>query len=522
MPTIGNIKGHGAGWGDYNGDGLIDLYVGVFNTGYKGPSGVITHGGRSMLFANKGSRFVLDSQQGLNIYLRSTGAYFADLDNDGDNDLYVTNMPDNKEQWADRKGLHLFENNNGQFKDVSERSGAAPLGFGARCASFLDYNGDALLDILVTEDPMVGFSGSYTKRSKLLRNNGNMRFSDVTEQAGFPQNIPGYGIAAADVNNDGWPDFALVGSDGANLLYLNDGHGKFLEAPRARQSLSWPGAGDRNLVCGVAFGDINRDGLLDCVIGPHYVEQWLRPVPLRLYLNKGIKNGVPDYEDITAAAGLKPMPLKAPHVELQDFDNDGWPDIYGSSVKLKDRVPYPYIARHEGFSNGVPQYRDYTNTINDYPNADDLKVTAETELTTYKERRALYMAAAPTGDYDNDGRLDILMLSWVPVEPTYLLHNETVGNNWLQVTVNGAAGVNRAGVGARVNIYKAGKAHHPDALLGSQEISIGYGYASGHAAIAHLGLGKETVVDVVITLPHQKGVITRSNVKANQRINIAN
>ncbi len=521
MPAVSGVKGHGAAWGDYNGDGLIDLYIGVFNTPYvSGPNTAATYGKRSKLFKNVNGKFELDEQPGLDFFLRCTGVVFADLDNDGDLDLYVANLPNNAEHWNERNGASLWENDGkGNFKNVSARSNAAPNGFGSRCVSIFDYDGDGLLDLLVSEDPDIGFNGSYTHRSRIFRNLGDLKFDDVADKVGLPTELPGYGITAADVNNDGWPDFFVVGHMG-NRLFLNDGHGKFIEAPRSREVFAWPVSGGGNLICGVQFSDVNRDGLLDAVISPHFKEQWLKPAPIRLFLNKGIINGVPEFEEITQKAGLKPMVLKAPGVEIQDFDNDGWPDIYGSSIKIKDGVPYPYIARHEGIKNGIPQFNDYSMAVNDYPNADDMTVTAPTELTHYVNRRALYMAAAPTGDYNNDGKLDIFMLSWVPTEPSYLLQNETNGNNWLQVTIEGSNGVNKMGVGSRINIYPAGKLGVASALLGSQEMSVGFGYAVGHAAICQFGLGKLKNVDIQVILPHQKGTLEMKNVKANQRITV--
>jgi len=137
-----------------------------------------------------------------------------------------------------------------------------------------------------------------------------------------------------------------------------------------------------------------------------------------------------------------------------------------------------------------------------------------------KDRKIIYTAPGPTGDYDNDGRLDMFLASWWPEAPSMLLHNETKGGNWLQVQVKGTGGVNLMGIGSRINIYKSGDLGKASALLGCQDISEGFGYASGHAALAHFGLGKESAVDVEVTLPCGKGTLTQKNVKANQRITI--
>jgi hypothetical protein len=109
-----------------------------------------------------------------------------------------------------------------------------------------------------------------------------------------------------------------------------------------------------------------------------------------------------------------------------------------------------------------------------------------------------------------------------------LLHNETKGGNWLRVQVEGASrererpekAINRMGIGARVQIYVAGKLGEPAALLGCREIATGYGYASGQPAYAHFGLGAAEKVDVEVILPHGNGKLTQKGVTANQMLTI--
>ena len=135
-------------------------------------------------------------------------------------------------------------------------------------------------------------------------------------------------------------------------------------------------------------------------------------------------------------------------------------------------------------------------------------------------RKVMYFAPGPSGDFDNDGRLDIFLPSWWPKFPSMLLKNETPSGHYLDVTVVGPKGVNRMGIGAMVRAYKTGRAGKADALLASEEISTGYGFCSGQPAVAHLGLGAETNCDLVVTLPHGNGRIVRRNVKVNQRLRI--
>src|SRR5262249_57878458 len=104
-----------------------------------------------------------------------------------------------------------------------------------------------------------------------------------------------------------------------------------------------------------------------------------------------------------------------------------------------------------------------------------------------------------------------------------LLRNETPSGNWLQVQVQGASekGVNRMGIGSVVRVFPAGKLGQAGELLGSREISVGYGYASGQEAIAHFGLGKVEECDIEVILPHGKGRLERKGMKANQRVKVA-
>ncbi|HZT82272.1 MAG TPA: VCBS repeat-containing protein, partial [Gemmataceae bacterium] len=173
FPAAANIWGHGAAWGDVDGDGWIDLYVATFHMPGSKPN---------RFFRNKKGKFELDTQKPLAVSTRGTGVLFADLDNDGDLDLYLGNMPNPKDHHA---GCKLFRNDGkGNFTDVSEGCGACPPGFGGRSATVLDYDGDGLLDLLVGEDPFPGYNGSKTKRSRLFRNKGNLQFEDVTDAVG--------------------------------------------------------------------------------------------------------------------------------------------------------------------------------------------------------------------------------------------------------------------------------------------------------------------------------------------------
>ncbi|QDU80077.1 FG-GAP repeat protein [Polystyrenella longa] len=519
MPIIEVMQSHGAAWGDVNGDGWLDLYIGTFHT----------KGKPNLLLRNINGKFQLDEETPLQLSSRSTGIVFADLDNDGDLDLYVSSMPKQKKKSGLKKtteslrGCTLFQNNgNGSFIDVSDGNGACPLKFGGRSVAVLDYDGDGLLDLLVGEDPLAGYNGSPTSSSRLFQNKGGLQFEDTSDQVGLPEGIPGLGVAAADVNNDGWPDFFVACHGEGNRLFLNTRKGRFQEAPGSRETFAWKSAGGDNMICGVAFGDVNRDGLLDVVIGQHYDHPWREPVPNRLYLNQGSQNGVPVFQDVTEQVGLVPLPMKAPHVEIQDFDNDGWPDISTSLVKFSEGQTYPVIFRNFGIENGHPKFLTNTLNVNDFPTSEDkaVKRTGKFYEKMIKDHKVIYTAAGPSGDYDNDGRLDLFLANWWGTAPSMLLRNATPGGKWIDIIIDGGDLINKMGIGSRINIYPAGHLGQKDSLLGSREMSVGFGYASGQPAIAHFGLGEFDRIDIEVILPHDKGTVTRRDVAVGERLTI--
>lgn len=524
---VDGIQGHGAAWGDVDADGWPELYVGTFHYPDTPPN---------VLLRNREGRFDLDENPALRISTRATGILFADFDNDGDLDLYVASMPGPAgSRLAERvghpiAGCSLFRNaGNGEFENVSDGNAACPLAFGGRSATVLDYDGDGLLDLLVGEDPLTGYNGSTTRSSRLFHNDGDLQFRDVSEEAGLPTGTAGLGVASADVNLDGWPDIFLA-STLANVLLINDGTGHFTEPPGMRNVFAWAKAKGDNMVCGVAMGDVNNDRLPDIVIGQHFDSPWKSPVANRLYLNRGLsKNHLPTFEDVTEAVGLKPLPLKAPHVEIQDFDNDGRADIYTSIVKFANQKPYPLIFKNVGMSHGLPKFDESVLAVNDFPTDADRSTRGSRKFfeKMIAEKKIIYAAPGPSGDFDRDGRLDLFLASWWPETLSMLLRNETQSGNWLDVRVIGPAGVNRMGIGSRIDLYEPGRIGEAAALVGSRQIQAGFGYASGQEAIAHFGLGRRKTCDVRVTYPSRDGqtdgpaTVLIENVTANQRFTVS-
>jgi hypothetical protein len=517
FPAVATIAGHGVVWGDIDGDGWADLYVGTF--GGENPYGSKPN----LLFRNREGKFTLDEQPNLRVVGRANGGVLADLDNDGDLDLYATN---HAIEYAGQPHFSapntLFRNlGDGRFEDVSAASGACPPGYACRSAAALDYDGDGLLDLLVGE---CFFQGGMS-RSRLYRNLGSATFADATAAAGLPDRVTGFGVAAGDLTGDGWPEVFLAGRHGGNRLFVNDGRGRFTELPASHGEFPWSYMDTPDdTACGVALGDVNRDGLADILVGSHCDRPWFTGgVAVRLFLHRGMADGLPRFEDVTDAAGLKPLPMKSPHVEIQDFDNDGWPDVYTSIVKFAaaDGAPCPMIFRNLGTApGGVPQFAEDVLAVNDFPTERDRQDGDVTAVFARmeQERKIVYMAPGASCDYDRDGRLDLFLANWWVNSRSLLLRNETSGGHWLQVEVRPQGGTNRQGIGSVVRAYAAGKLGDPAALVTAREVAVGYGYASGQEAVAHVGLGPIDRCDIEIILPHGRGRIERRDAAADQRL----
>lgn len=514
FPAAEAVFGHGAGWGDADGDGRVDLFLSTF--GDKADSK------KNVFFFQRDGKFVHADQPALAFACRGNTPLFVDLDNDGDLDLYVSSMSQLKKNVS---GCRLFRNDGaGKYVDITTESGACPEAFGGRSVSAFDYDGDGLLDLIVGEDPLKGYNGSTTYSSRLFHNDGKLKFTDVSREAGLPENVPGHGTCAADFNDDGLPDFYLAATKGGNRMFLNVGGGKFREATELTELFQWPNASPKrdDYVTGCATGDVNLDGKLDLIVGSHFDSPWRDQVGPRLFLNRGTSKESPKFEDVTAAAGVVPLALKCPHVEIQDFNNDGLPDILVSITKFVGDQGQPIIYRNTGIKNGTPKFVLDGWDVNDFPKPDEAsKPSGKFYEDMLKNHQVTYTAPAPTADFDNDGKLDIFFGSWWTEQRSQLLKNETPGGKWLQVVVKGdGKKMNAQGIGANIKLYEAGKLGDPAALVGHKEMAIGFGYVSGQPAIAHFGLGDRAAVDVEVTLPHGRGKLVRKAVTADQRITI--
>ncbi|NNL33692.1 MAG: T9SS type A sorting domain-containing protein [Flavobacteriaceae bacterium] len=244
IPT-GNLYTYGASWGDYNNDGFLDVYISNRDeVGFSTPN---------YLYRNNGDHTFTDvsTTVGLNTDAHSSFcSAFFDMDNDGDQDLFVAN---------DRNIYpnFLYKNNgDGTFTDISASSGAG-IYMDAMSATIGDYNHDGWMDIYITNT----FEGNI-----FLRNNGNETFQDVATSTGTEFNAIGWGSLFFDAENDMDLDIYVSGKLDGNpslipyAFYENHNDGTFSEpSPTGFES-------DNSSSYANATGDFNNDGLFDIVV----------------------------------------------------------------------------------------------------------------------------------------------------------------------------------------------------------------------------------------------------------------
>jgi len=447
---------HGSGLcaADVDGDGLPDLYF-------------VTQLGTNELWKNLGGgRFVnvtvpagLESPDAV-----AVGCAFADIDNDGDPDLFVTTV---------RHGNRLFENlGHGTFRDITAQAGVGYVGHSSG-AVFFDYDGDGLLDLFLTNVGVYtsnarGPGGYYValgdaflghlhpervEASILYRNLGGNRFKDVSRDVGLVDLSWSGDATAFDVNDDGFPDLYVLDMQGGNHIWLNEG-GKHFRDATADYFPKTPWGG-----MGVKVFDFDGDGRLDLFVTSMHPDMWVNIPPgdwtaegrksdtsqvagrlfptgkaRFLFGNELFANrGGGRFEEVSDAVGVETYWPWGPSVD--DFNADGWDDIfiaagmnfpyrYGINSLLLNEggqrfLPSEFVVGVEPRPNGATQQVWFTLDCNgadrDHPFcgacahpeslAGACRVDAAGHLTMMGSRGT---RAAVALDLDGDGDLDIV------------------------------------------------------------------------------------------------------------------
>ncbi len=420
---------------DINQDGKEDFYIS-------------RKGKENLLYINQGdfSFNEMGADYGLNLIDDTTGSLWFDFDNDRDMDVLILNQ---------FQASKLFENQNGQFVDVSFLKG---ININGNIQSFnaVDFDNDGDLDI---------YCGSFVSENYLLINE-NGQFYNYTTPSGIGNAEKSIGSVFFDYDDDGDQDLYQVrdGNEG-NLFYRNDG-GYFTDATDLTNT-GYHGQG-----MGVDVADINNDGKLDI-----YFSNLLENV---LYVQNDFGSFEQIQNQLTDDKGMGWGTL------IFDSNNNGFKDIY--------------IANDSHF---LVEGEMYPNKL--LVNQGDLSFSAPNMDALLNNDFASYGAA--TGDLNNDGKLDIVIANSA-TEGIQVFQNTSSAKNYLKCALIGDES-NSYGIGARLELTSANGVY-------VEEIKCGSSYVSQNSLKVHFGLGNtEIITELKIKWPSGK-VQVFENIEVNQ------
>jgi enediyne biosynthesis protein E4 len=414
------------GWGmgvttiDYDGDGILDLFV----TGFGG--NVLYRGIGKCVFEDateksglKGSGFM-------------TGAAWADYDRDGDLDVFIARYVS-----IDLNNLPVFGSSvTCSFKGIRVQCG--PRGLPGETDLF-------------------------------YRNKGDGTFEEISTKIGVLDEKKYYGLGAVwgDYDNDGYPDLYVTDDGTPNYLYRNKKDGTFADVG-FETGTSYSGAGVEQGSMGVAFGDYNNDGFLDLFVTNFDNEH------NTLYKNLGARG----FLDVSfeSKVGAPSMPYVGWGTSFEDFDNDGFLDLFVVNGHVYPQIEFAQTSTQMGFRQHFLLHR----------NLGDGTFAEITEESGLRKLPLLSRRGAAFGDLNNDGLIDVVVTNLGEV-PTVLL-NSTANQNRRVTLKLLQDGINHDAVGARATLKINGQN-----LM--REVQAGASYLSQNDLRLHFGIGKNDKIE---------------------------
>jgi len=402
------------------------------------------------------------------------GAAAGDYDNDGYEDLYVTAYGGNQ----------LYHNNgNGTFTDVTKQAGVAGGGW-STSAAWVDLDNDGLLDLVVLRYLQWDFDDIWCGEHKegfraychpdtfkavaplVYHNDGNGRFTEVGHKLGLDLPGKGLGIAIADYDRDGRIDLFIANDSMPEFLYHNKGDGTFEENGLMSQ-VAVDEDGRTYAGMGVAFDDLNNDGLPDLVVDDLANQMYA------IYQNAG--DGTFTYTTKTSGMGRMSLLHSGWGLGLIDYDNDGWKDLLIAQGHDLDTIE---------MTNPQLRYREPMLLVRNTG-----RILADVSAASGAVFHQAWVGRGlATGDLDNDGRIDAVVST--NDGPAYVIRNDTkTGNHWLTLKLVGHQS-NRDAIGAAVKIVTPKGAQYATVTTAGSYLS------SGDKRV-HFGLGTEATVQTI-------------------------
>jgi len=466
LQTIGN----GCAFLDYDNDGFLDILL-------VGPKLALYKGDGKGHFTDVTAAVGLEKFSG-----HFLGCAVGDIDNDGYDDLYISG-------W--RTGLLLHNDQGQRFEDMTRRAGLKPQPWGTSCG-FADLDGDGFLDLYVanyvkfgpdTYPQLCPYHGELTGcgprdydalKGVLYHNEGGYHFRDVTEQWGIHAHGKGLGVAFADYDLSSRVSLAVANDLMEGDLFRNRGKRRFINLAM-QAGIALDNYGETHAGMGIDWGDFDNDGRLDLFVTTFGNETKC------LYHNGG--SGL--FKVVSDSVGVeKPtLPYVAWGCKFFDADNDGWLDLMIANGHVQDNI--------QRFEKAT--YRQPTLFLH---NRRGPHVTFEdaTRSAGLGRLPPIVGRGLAVGDYDNDGRVDVLVVD--SEGRPQLLHNESVTpeGSWVGFRLLGGGRSNRDAYGAVITLRAGGQRR-------VRQCQPGGSYLSSSDPRVHFGLGTASLDSVTIRWP---------------------